>query len=81
MPKEGAAGEDFAGQVVREGAEYLCFRTTSLREIMDYLNQYYRIPPQKHKEVLAAARKLKLKLKRSHARLRTPITDQRPPVD
>jgi hypothetical protein len=56
--------------MVREAASYLCFRTTSLREIMGYFEQYYGIPEDKRKAVLAAARRMKLRMKRAHARLR-----------
>jgi hypothetical protein len=37
---------------------------------MDYLAQYYGISQQQRKTVLAAARRLKLQLKRTHARQR-----------
>ena len=37
---EGRGEQGFSEQVVREAAAYLCFRTTSLREIMDDLVDY-----------------------------------------
>lgn len=68
---------EYAEQVVKEAAGYVCFRTTSLREIMAYFDQYYRIPQEKIKAVLAAARRLKLKMKRTHARQRNGAVEVR----